>query len=484
MADKNKGACGRQRATKMKALLVPFAVFYLIARGVDAFSIGCSTPRATCGNRRCSSIQQQQRQSAKKQKPTFRSATRMYGRPKVVSDEEYDERKEKLRQLLCLDQKSVDQLVDKYPPVLKLDIDGNVVPKSEMLQRKLGIDQKGAGQILYCPGANRLIGMNQEALEERIDYLQSELGLSKKQLVKLVVACSALLTVSLKNHYDPLFNSLQTSFGFTREEIAELAMKNPQLLQRASGEKIESAAWLLPQVLGLDVQDKEGLKKYIWRATSLLHTSESSLNKSYEWLLNLLGGSKSVAGRVCRNKPQLLVGFSIELLQNKVDWYQKKLSLTSDEFREVVAHYPNIFMPSIEDGKMDNKIAHLQQIFELNNEEFKEFFLSRPEIVALSAEDNIEPKLELYGSLIGKERARKLVVESPNLLLGSMKTLINPRLKEVDKAYEYVEWTETLLRRLVTRQPKHWCAYMLDDAPRGRKGEKLDDSGKYKRRDK
>ena len=175
------------------------------------------------------------------------------------------------------------------------------------------------------------------------------------------------------------------------------------------------------------------------------------------------------------------MGFSIELLQNKVDWYQKKLSLTSDEFCKVVAKYPTIFIPSIEDDKMDNKIAHLQQIFELNNEEFKEFFLSRPEIVALSAEDNIEPKLELYGSLIGKERARKLVVESSNLLLGSMKTLINPRLKEVDKAYEYVKWTETLLRRLVTRQPKAWCAYMLDDAPRG-PGEKLDDSGKYKRR--
>jgi hypothetical protein len=136
---------------------------------------------------------------------------------------------------------------------------------------------------------------------------------------------------------------------------------------------------------------------------------------------------------------------------------------------------------SIEDGKMDNKIAHLQQIFELNNEEFKVLFLSRPAIVAMSAEDNIEPKLELYGSLIGKERARKLVVESPNLLLGSMEKCINPRLKEVDKAYEYVEWTESLIQRLVRRREKPWCAYMLDDAPRG-PGEKLDDSGKYKRR--
>ena len=159
--------------------------------------------------------------------------------------------------------------------------------------------------------------------------------------MKLVVACSALLALSIKNHYDPLFNSLQTSFGFTREEIAELAMKNPQLLQRASGEKIESAAWLLPQVLGLDVQDKEGpglkkLKKCIRKNPSLLYIPESSLNKSYEWLLNLLGNSESIAGRVCQNRPQLLGCCSIETLQNKVDWYQKKLSLTSDEFREVV----------------------------------------------------------------------------------------------------------------------------------------------------
>ena len=98
----------------------------------------------------------------------------------------------------------------------------------------------------------------------------------------------------------------------------------------------------------------------------------------------------------------------------------------------------------------------------------------------LSAEKNIAPKLELYGSLLGKERARELVVESPNLLLGSMERRIKPRLEEVDRVYEYVEWTETLIQRLVRRSEKPWCDYMLDDAPRGR-GEKLDDSGKYKR---
>ena len=171
---------------------------------------------------------------------------------------------------------------------------------------------------------------------------------------------------------------------------------------------------------------------------------------------------------------------STELLQNKVDWYRDRLSLTDEEIRKVVAQYPTIFAPSIEDGKMDKKICHIKQLFKLNDEELKELFLSRPELVALSVENNLAPKLVLYQSLIGKKRARKLVVESSNLLLGSMEKCIEPRLEEVDKAYEYVEWDGTLIQRLVRRSEKQWCAYMLDDAPRGR-GEKLDDSGKYKR---
>ena len=427
---------------KMK-VLVPFAVFCLIAHDAGAFPVGNSIHRATWGDGRCSSIEQQrQRQSAKKQKPIAcqsgaTSATCMYARKRT--DEEYNARKEQLCQLLCLDQKEIDKLVANFPEALLLDLDKIIAPKSEMLQRKLGIDQKGAGRILSCPRARRLIGAKKETLESKIDYLQNELDLSDKEMAKVLASCPQLLARSIKNHYEPLFNALQTSVGFTQEEIAKLAMRNPYCL----------------------------------------YTPESDLKESYEWILNLLGGIKSVAARVCQNKPRLLT-YSADLLQDKVDWYRHRLSLTNEEIRKVVAQYPSILVQSIKDGKMDKKISYLQQLFDLNDKELKELFLSRPELAASSTEKNIEPKLELYGSLIGKERARKIVVESPYLLLQSMKKRIKPRLEEVDKAYEYVQWTETLLRRLVIRQPKLWCDYMLDDVPRA-KGEKLDDSGKYKR---
>ena len=474
------GGNGKQATSKMKVLLVLFALFYLIEHGADAFSIGCSIHRATCRNSRCSVIEQQG-QSAKKKKPIHvrRSATCMLARPKVT-DDEYAERKEQLRQLLCLDQKGINKLVGTNLRVLNLDVDGNIAPKSEMLQRKLSIDQKRAGRILSCPGANRLIAQNQEITEAKIDYLQYEMGLSDQDVAKVLVAYPQLLARSIKDHYEPLFNALPTSLGFTRKEIAKLAIKNPQFPFRTSKQIIESAAYFLPHVFGLDEQDKEGLKKYIRKRPRLLHTPESRLRESYEWILNLLGESKSVAARVCRNRPQFLT-MNSEHLQKKVDWYRDRLSLTDEEIREVVAHYPNILLQSIEDGKMDKKLRHIQEMFQINNKELKELFLKRPEFVALSAEKNIEPKLELYGSLIGKERARKLVLQTPYLLLKSLGDRIKPRLEEVGKAYEYVEWTETLLRRLVHREPKIWCDYMLDDAPRGR-GEKLDDSGRYKRR--
>ena len=419
--------------------------------------------------------------SSERGRGLVRHPTCMHARSRLT-DDDYAERKEQLRQLLCLDQKGIDKLVDSNPGVLKLDIDGNVVPKSEMLQRRLGIDQKKAGRILSCPGANRLIAQNQGVTQAGIDYLQNELGLSDKEIAKVLVSCPKLLARSINDHYEPLFNALRSAFGFTQDEIAKFATKNPKVLQRTSAKGIESMACLLPRVLGLDEKDKKGLEKCLLKCPSLLFSTESRLNESHEWLLNFLGSSKSKTAQVCQNRPQLLT-VSTELLQNKVDWYRDRLSLTDEEIHKVVAQYPTLFAPSIEDGKMDKKLCHVQQLFEINDEELKELFLSRPELVALSAEKNIQPKLELYGSLIGKERARTLVVESPNILLGSMKRCIKPRLEEVDKAYEYVKWSETLLRRLVVRPPKQWCDYMLDDAPRA-KGEKLDDSGKYKRRGK
>ena len=163
-----------------------------------------------------------------------RHPTCTHARPKAT-DEEFDKRKEQLRRLLCLTQKDIDKLVVGNSKVLKIDIDGKVAPKSEMLQqRKLSIDQKRAGQIL---GSQRLIGAKKETLEERIDYLQNEFGLSKKQLAKVLVAFPELLTRSIKDHYEPLSNALQTSFGFTQEEIAKILTKNTYSFHRTSGKK-------------------------------------------------------------------------------------------------------------------------------------------------------------------------------------------------------------------------------------------------------
>ena len=184
----------------MKASLIPSVVvvcFFVL--GADGF---CTFYLQSCPV----SI------SSERGRGLVRHPTCTHARPKVT-DEEYNERKEQLRQLLCLDQKGIDKLVDTNPRVLKLDIDGNVVPKSEMLQHKLGIDQKKTGRILSCPGANRLISVKQEALEERIDYLQNMMDLSKEEIAELFVACPQLLARSIKDHYEPLFNALQSTFG-------------------------------------------------------------------------------------------------------------------------------------------------------------------------------------------------------------------------------------------------------------------------------
>ena len=450
----------------MKAQLIPPVIFCLFALGqlfgrANGFSTDLSSQTASISSEQL-----------------VRHKTCMYAR-RQLPDEENDKRKEQLRQLLCLDQEGIDKLVSSYPEALKIDLDRNVAPKSEMLQRMLGIDQKSAGRILSCPGASRLIGQKQDTLEAKIDYLQKKVGMTKKQLAKVLVAYPSMLARSIEDHYEPLFKAVQTSFGFSQDEVAGMITANPRSFYSASVKEIETIAFFLPQVLGLDEKDQKGLKKCIKRYPSLLYSGESQARESYEWILDLLGNSQSTAARVCRNKPQLLAS-NTETLQNKVDWYQERLSLSDEEIGKIISSYPRALTLSFEDGIMEQKVCRLMNFFGINEEEFRDLILKRPEPLALSFDKNIEPKIELYGSLLGKERAKKLVLESPNLLLQSMDKCLNPRIREVERAYEYVKWDKTLVRRLATRRPKHWCKYMLDDGVGG-PGEKLNDSGKYKR---
>ena len=62
---------------------------------------------------------------------------------------------------------------------------------------------------------------------------------------------------------------------------------------------------------------------------------------------------------------------------------------------------------------MKPQISCLQKRFEIDDKSLIETLKKNPRLLPMSIEKSIEPKLALYGALIGEKKAKRLVMERP-----------------------------------------------------------------------
>ena len=272
------------------------------------------------------------------------------------SEEEWDavreERKEQLKEVLCLDQKGVDKLVRANPSVLTHVVE-NTLPKVAMLQERLEIDQKTAGKILSDPFT---FGQSANRILQKIDWLQDRLNLDTNDIAK-----------------------------------------------------------------------------------------------------------------ICCNAPCVL-GFSSDRLEDILRFIQSCLDLTDKELANFICRYPVILGINVEE-KIPPRMSYLQTRLELDDDRVKEMLRKDPPLLTL-ATDTIETKLTFYAALLGKKEAKRMVIESTNLLKVSLEHKLKPRLAEVQKLGIKVKWDKTLAQRLARRTKGLWERYKLEDVKTVRQRER------------
>ena len=388
------------------------------------------------------------------------------GGRRKLSDEELEERKEQLRDLLRASAKEIDRLVAQNPSVLGgRDVVLAHRPKVALLQERLGISQKAAGEL--CLSANRLLSLSLETLESKIDWLQARLDLNKAQLQKIIERAPVILALSIENSLQPTLANIQSGLELSDEELTKLTVKTPDVLKNFSeeAEAIIPRIHLLQKILFLGEGDFATLRKKVIRRPELLFWPENRMLEVQKWMKDRFDFGDATIGKLCRNMPQLLTA-TIETLNERAKEIQEELSLDDKGLSKAISSVPNLLSQSVEDNIRPKMIFFLCT-FALDAEEMKSLMLRYPILLRYSIKDNLDPKVQFYSKLSGEAVAKEAILVNPNLLIASLKTKLEPRLKEIEARGDKVRWTKTQLIRLATRTPALWEAYGLGDAPRG-----------------
>ena len=220
-------------------------------------------------------------------------STKKLVRPKGSgrSEEEWDavreERKEQLREALCLDQKGIDKLVRAYPPALSYVVETTVAPKIAMLQERLEIDQKTAGKIL---SSSYVFSYSATTMLQKIDWLQDRMNLDIKTMARIISSTPWILGQSVRTLEENI-QFIGNSLDLPDNEVGELISKYPAILPFNVNEN------LLPMMSYLQKRfelDAKSLKEILRRNPRLLPMSiEESIEPKLEFYGALIGEKKA-----------------------------------------------------------------------------------------------------------------------------------------------------------------------------------------------
>ena len=380
-----------------------------------------------------------------------------------------ENRKEQLRVLLSASEEDIDKVVRQNPSIIeRSDIEKHHGPKLKLLQERLGISKKAAGQL--CIRRERLLTNSLETSENRMNWLQARLNLNKSQLRKIVKRDPVVLTLSIEDNLEPTIDNIQSILELSDKELTKMIVRQPEVLQRnMSAENIKQRLTLLKELLSLPEGDVEGVRKRIISSPEMLFWPKESMKESQQWIQERFGLGDAKIAQMCRNRSQLLYA-NTTTLGDKAASIQTALSLSDDELSDLVSKSPAILCCYSIEENIKPKLRYLRTRFQLDDDALKNLVLNAPALFGLSR-DNIEEKLQFYSALVGEREAKRLVIKSSNLLRQSLEKRLKPRLEEVEKSGVKVRWNETLIQRLAIRTKGQWDRYKMGEAKRGRRKE-------------
>jgi len=297
---------------------------------------------------------------------------------------------------LSLSRAQVQKIVMQRPSVLSLNLERSVIPKVQYLQGVLGLKGAEVGKALFK--CTSLFTYSVQKFEDSAEYCLSELGLSHKQLRKLVLKAPTILGFSLNSKVIVTVDFLSAELGITRREVGTLLMTFPQLMTCSLENNIKPFFDSWRHDLGLD---KSQLRRMFMKFPVLLgYNMHSAIQPKIEYMNSQLGLELHEIGKIVAFCPQVLSMSLADNIKLKAEHLQGRLFLSPAKMGRLLQRMPTVFNLSL--GNLERKIAFL-----LSEGISPHTIASSPAALTCSLETRIRPRY-LYLKVMGLQAPASL----------------------------------------------------------------------------
>ncbi|KAL3651259.1 hypothetical protein CASFOL_004261 [Castilleja foliolosa] len=314
------------------------------------------------------------------------------------------------------------------------------------LFQEIGLNDKETESIINNNASLRITPF--ESIRTRIQFLQSA-GVNSLILSKLIVKQPHILTseeidallsfifddngLGLKGKINPsqierLLNTTEPVFltGFEKKVrlLLQFGIPNEKLVHVLNNVNLTKSLCLKPfeeieRMLAF-LQRFGGVDLILRRPAVLNYDLETQLIPRIGFLFELSGGDEKSTAVVLRKFP-FIMAYTIDHLNDHVEFLKSYAGLSYDEIFRIVLVYPSLFSASRK-RKLQPRIDFLKQCGLTSNDIFK-FLIKAPLFLSLSFEENLANKLVLLVKIGYEDKTRELALAMGAVTRCSCKNL-------------------------------------------------------------
>jgi mTERF domain-containing protein len=226
-------------------------------------------------------------------------------------------------------------------------------------------------------------------------YLRDELGIPEDVMWKITNDAPSVLGLKANNVRNKV-QVLQSLVGLTDAEIRQLITSQPTLLQLSVKKNLSPTIlfWIRQLEIG-----KEELKTLILGCPTLLKYSRSNIQGKLNFFQTTMGYSLSDCRKLLVKEPRLLTSGVKTGLIPRLNFLTKEVEISLPNIRKIALKNPRILLMSVEQNLTPKCVFYFIMTLQMEGKDVEKMLLKYPQILDYNLEHHILPIHHYFLSL-------------------------------------------------------------------------------------
>ena len=332
-----------------------------------------------------------------------------------------------LRDHLDLSDGDINTIIERQPTLLHMDAVKNIAPKIHFLMEELGLSKKELSKLVVAVPSVLCYGWDN--LKLKMKFFRVLMGLDNEEIRSLLLTEPNLLRAGVRTGLVPRRRFLMRDMNVPADMLKTITKRLPRILLFSLDDNLIPKL-IFYMITTLDMNTEQIHKILLIYPEFLNYNLDRHIIPITNFFLQDFEMSPSEFRSIFLKYPRLMTN-SMKKIKQVLGYLRFELGLSGSETKRIVYQAPQVI--GLNRTNLEAKVKFLQLTYGLSETELRRVIAGMPTLLTLSVDNNLRLKADFLRQSFNNNSTllRGAVVKLPTLLGYSLDKRIAPRLQSI-----------------------------------------------------